>query len=101
MRGCNVKLRMFYGNFWEKFKPGREKESHSPSSLWPLPANPTSNNFEKTYPFKRQFHKTVKRTQTIRRQIADELFECVWPFCEIVAESVKVYTKNPESLAYV
>ena len=34
---------------------------------------------------KRQFHKTVKHTQTIRRQFADELFECVWPFCEIVA----------------
>ena len=30
-----------------------------------------------TQPFKRQFHKMVKRTQTIRRQIADELFECV------------------------
>ena len=25
----------------------------------------------------------VKHTQTIRRQIADELLECVWPFCEI------------------
>ena len=24
-------------------------------------------------------------TQTIRRQIADELFERVWPFCEIGA----------------
>ena len=33
--------------------------------------------------FKRQFHKIVKHTQTIRWQIADELFElfeCVWPF---------------------
>ena len=29
------------------------------------------------YPFERQFHKMVKHTQTIRRQIADELFECV------------------------
>ena len=29
------------------------------------------------YPFKRQFYKMVKHTQTIRRQIADELFECV------------------------
>ena len=28
----------------------------------------------------------VKHTQTIRRQIADELFECVRPFCEIGAE---------------
>ena len=23
----------------------------------------------------------VKHTQTIRRQISDELFECFWPFC--------------------
>ena len=27
--------------------------------------------------FKRQSHKMVKHTQTIRRQFADELFECV------------------------
>ena len=26
-----------------------------------------------------------KHTQTIRRQIADELFEFVWPFCGIGA----------------
>ena len=32
-------------------------------------------------PFKRQFHKMVKHIQTICRQIADEFFECVWPFC--------------------
>ena len=24
-------------------------------------------------------------TQTIRRQFADELFECVWPFCDVDA----------------
>ena len=34
-------------------------------------------------PFKRQFHKMVKYTQTIRRQIPNELFECLWPFCGI------------------
>ena len=28
-------------------------------------------------PFKRQIHKMVKHTQTNRRQIADDLFECV------------------------
>ena len=28
-------------------------------------------------PFKRQFHKMVKHIETIRQQIADELFECV------------------------
>ena len=27
--------------------------------------------------FKRQSHKMVNHTQTIRRQFADELFECV------------------------
>ena len=30
-----------------------------------------------------------KHTQIIRREIADELLECVWPFCEIGAERVK------------
>ena len=30
----------------------------------------------------------VKHTQTIRWQIPDELFECVWPFCEIGAKRV-------------
>ena len=25
----------------------------------------------------------AKHTQTIRREIADKLFECVWPFCWI------------------
>ena len=40
----------------------------------------------------------VKHIQTIRRQIVDELFECVWPFYEIGAERVKhesSYCKNP------
>ena len=31
----------------------------------------------------------AKHTQTIRRQIAGELFECVWPFYEIDAWRVK------------
>ena len=31
----------------------------------------------------------VKRTQTICRQFADELFECIWPFCGIGAQRVK------------
>ena len=34
-------------------------------------------------PFKCQFLKMVKHTQTIRRQFADKFFECVWPFCRI------------------
>ena len=32
------------------------------------------------YPFKRQHNKIVRHTETIRRQTAAELFECVWPF---------------------
>ena len=35
----------------------------------------------------------VKHTQIIRRQIADELFECVWPFCVIGAKKVKTFRK--------
>ena len=37
------------------------------------------------HPFKRQSHKMGKHTQIIRRQIADELFDCVRTFCEIGA----------------
>ena len=43
----------------------------------------TKNSFVEEVTFKRQFHKMVKHTQTIRRQIADELFERDWPFCGI------------------
>ena len=32
----------------------------------------------------------IKYTQAIRRQIADELFECVWLFFEIGAKRVKI-----------
>ena len=35
--------------------------------------------------FKRQPHKMVKHTQTICWEIADELFECVSPFCRVGA----------------
>ena len=38
----------------------------------------------------RQSHKMAKHSQTIRWQIADELFECVWPFCKIGAERVNI-----------
>ena len=40
----------------------------------------------------------VKHTQTIRRQIADKLFECVWPFCEIGAKRVKFARERKNSL---
>ena len=31
-----------------------------------------------------------KHTQTIRRQFADEYFECVWPFCGVGIWRVKL-----------
>ena len=46
----------------------------------------TSNNIILT--FKHQSHKMIKHTQTIRQQIANKLFECVWPSCEIDAKRV-------------
>ena len=36
-------------------------------------------------PFKCQPHKMVKHIHTIRRQITDELFECVWLFYRVDA----------------
>ena len=35
----------------------------------------------------------VKHTHTIHRQTAGELFECVWPFCWVGAERVKIKEK--------
>ena len=40
-------------------------------------AKSSTVDYAKQFTLKRQFHKMVKHTQTIRRQIADELFECV------------------------
>ena len=40
----------------------------------------------------------AKYIQTIRRQIADELFECVWPFCEIGTQKVKYFTSFETTL---
>ena len=36
--------------------------------------------------------KMAKHTQTIRHQFPVELFECVWPFCGVGAERVKITT---------
>ena len=44
------------------------------------------NHFMKNVkPFKGQYQKMVKFTQTFRLQITNNLFKCVWPFCEISA----------------
>ena len=39
----------------------------------------------------------AKHTQTIRRQFADKLFECVWPFYEIGAQRVNVFSDEISS----
>ena len=44
-----------------------------------------------TLPFKRQFHKMVKHTQTIRRQIVDELFECVDHFVGLALKGLRTF----------
>ena len=41
--------------------------------------------------FKRQPHKMVNYTPTILLQIADKLFECVWPFCGVGAWRVNAF----------
>ena len=41
------------------------------------------------YPFKRQPDEMVKHTQTIRRLLADELFECVRPLWRVGPEMVE------------
>ena len=33
----------------------------------------------------------VKHNQTIGRQITDELFECVWPFCKLALKRLKTH----------
>ena len=45
----------------------------------------TTNSFVAEVTFKCQPGKMVKHIQTIRRQFADELFECFWPFCGVGA----------------
>ena len=39
----------------------------------------------------------VKHTQTIRRQTANELFECVWTFCEVSALGLTNKSLRPGS----
>ena len=33
----------------------------------------------------------AKHTQTFRRQFANDLFECVWPFCGLVLKGLTEY----------
>ena len=40
----------------------------------------------------------AKHTQTIRRQIADELFECVWPFLNLALKGLSIIVLTAASL---
>ena len=60
------------------------------ASSFPLPSSACSHaklplKYTLLNSLKRESHKMVKHTQTIRRPLDDELLECVWPFCEIGA----------------
>ena len=61
----------------------------APTSIKIIPNHVNLRRLCKFKYFKRQSHKMVKDIQTIRRQFAEELFECVWPFCDIGAEKFK------------
>ena len=54
---------------------------HKPTNLTPLSANPI---------------KWLNTLKKICRLTADELFECVWPFCKVAAEEVRILSKNNE-----
>ena len=72
--------KQFFGN-WKPFKNDEKRFLfHLQSSF----------RFWDIYSFTPQSHRMVKHTQTIRLQIADELFKCVWTFCEIGAKRVKL-----------
>ena len=58
---------------------------------------PSACLFTNAHESNRKYTQTVyivKYTQTIDRQTADELFECVWPFCDIGAYRVKVFVAS-------
>ena len=44
--------------------------------------------------FNNIIYKMATHTQTIRRQIADELFECVWPFVNLALKGLKSFSSN-------
>ena len=65
--------------------------------LWTLGlsmADAKHPKYNPSYPFKCQSPKMVKHIQTIRRQFADKLLECVWPFWGVGAYRVKNMSEN-------
>ena len=53
-----------------------------------------------SWTFRRQSHKMVKYTQTIYRQFADDMFECVWPFCKIGVIPVHYYSALLQTIIF-
>ena len=63
-----------------------QKANTTKSHCNPLSANPTK--------WSNKLKQSVGKLPT--NQIADELFECVWPFCEIGAKRAKRQIQNPD-----
>ena len=61
---------------------GEAKHTRTPKKIFNFGTfiNPLSANPEKM----------VKHTQTNRRQFADDLFECVWPFVNLALKGLKL-----------
>ena len=72
-------LQQIYGIGYNVCILGKSFARHKEVKQLPYPRSCSSQ------PFKCQFHKMAKHTQTIHRQITDELFECVCIFCGIGA----------------
>ena len=70
---------LFWNNFPKEIKEKLSTKEFKKRHRAPLCFSVTFN------PLRANPHKMVKNTQTIRQQFADELFECVCPFCEIGA----------------
>ena len=60
--------------------------------FWSVPK--TFAETKKTFdPLERWPHQMIKHTQTVRRQIANKLFEYVWPFCGVGVYGVNKHTR--------
>ena len=86
----NKSLKCHIGNHlgfapWYKANSYRIFLKPSFTRIWRKRAPADIGRGNEVYPLSTNITKWLKHTQTMRRQIADELFECVWPFCGIGA----------------
>ena len=103
----NLTCKKYYGYTWFSFSYSLHLLVCRLTYFAVLPKTFVSTMLESLYVsnllsilYKRQPHKMVKHTQTIRRLTADEFFEYVWPFCGIGAERVKINLWNENYSIY-